>query len=142
MNKVEPCKDHDALAEVWLASVRATHNFLREQDVEFYYRKLHDEYLPSVALYAIRDDNGRWCAFAGISGDMVEMLFVRPDMMGHGYGSALLEFAVGEMKCRKVDVNEQNGRALDFYRGYGFSIIGREAVDSEGKPYPILHLVL
>lgn len=42
----------------------------------------------------------------------------------------------------KVDVNEQNDKALGFYLRMGFRIIGRNETDGMGKPYPILHLQL
>lgn len=71
---------------------------------------------------------------------MIEMLFSHPDVMGKGYGSRLLRFAVEHKGVSKVDVNEQNQRALGFYQKHGFRVTGRDAFDGEGKPYPILHL--
>lgn len=137
---VEQCRDYAALTEVWAAAVKATHGFLREEDFEFYRRRLPADYMPAVDVYALRDAAGRWCAFIGLGEDSVEMLFVRPDMMGRGCGSRLLEFAVAHRRIRKVDVNEQNPRALAFYRRHGFRVVGRDAADGAGKPYPILHL--
>ncbi len=40
----------------------------------------------------------------------------------------------------RVDVNEQNERAVRFYERSGFSLINRSAVDEQGDPYPTLHL--
>lgn len=139
---IERCCDYEALTEVWLAAVRATHDFLSADDIEFYRRRLPEVYMPGVEVYAVRNDQGRWCGFIGLGGEMVEMLFVHPSEAGRGYGSELLRFAIGEKGCRRVDVNEQNPRALEFYRKHGFEIIGRDATDGEGKPYPILHLEL
>ena len=58
--------------------------------------------------------DGRPVGFAGIDGDMLEMLFVAPDLRGTGVGSLLLDraFARG---VRRVDVNEQNPQARGFY---------------------------
>ena len=42
--------------------------------------------------------------------------------------------------CVYVDVNEQNEQAYGFYRHLGFKVIGRDATDASGEPYPILHL--
>lgn len=138
--QIEQCFDYDALTAVWLASVKATHDFLSAEDLEFYRQRVPHIYMPGVRLYAVRNADGRWCAFIGLGEDMVEMLFVSPEEMGKGYGSALLRFAIEEMGISKVDVNEQNYRALDFYLRKGFSVIGRSETDGEGKPYPILHL--
>ncbi len=134
--------DYEVLVGVWLESVRATHDFLSEEDVDFYHHRILTEYMPNVEIYAIKNINGNWCAFIGLSPDNIEMLFVHPEEMGKGYGTALLEFAVKEKGIIKVDVNEQNQRALGFYQKHGFSIVGRDATDGEGKPYPILHMEL
>lgn len=136
---IEPCRDYEAMTRVWLAAVRATHHFLSEEDIDFYHGRLPGLYMPHVDLYAIRD-GGECRAFIGLSPGMVEMLFVHPDDMGRGYGSALLDFACKTMGIKRVDVNEQNERALAFYLHRGFHVTGRDATDSEGKPYPILHL--
>ena len=138
--QIEQCFDYDALTAVWLASVKATHYFLSAEDLEFYRQRVPRIYMPNVRLYAVRNTEGRWCAFIGLGEDMVEMLFVSPEEMGKGYGSALLGFAIEEKGIGKVDVNEQNHCALDFYRKKGFSVIGRSETDGEGKSYPILHL--
>lgn len=140
MSVIERCYDYEALTAVWYASVRATHDFLTEVDMEYYRRRIPRDYMPHVELYAIRDERGRWASFIGISSDMIEMLFVHPDEMGRGHGSRLLKFAIEEKGLRKVDVNEQNKRALEFYLRHGFAVVGRDATDGEGKPYPILHM--
>ncbi len=139
---IEQCQDYATLTDIWLASVKATHDFLADDDIEFYRQKLPGEYMTNVETYAIRNDTGKWCAFIGLSEDNVEMLFVHPDEMGKGYGSQLLKFAIENKRIKKVDVNEQNIRALQFYRKHGFFVTGRDATDGEGKAYPILHLTL
>lgn len=142
VKNISLCVDYYALAEVWIASVKATHDFLSEEDIEFYYKKIPSAYMPRVEIYAIKNDSGEWIAFIGLSSDNVEMLFVHPNEMGKGYGSSLLEFAIKEKGIKKVDVNEQNHKALKFYQKHGFSIVGRDATDGEGMTYPILHLEL
>lgn len=139
---IEPCADYGALTELWLASVKATHHFLAEEDLEFYRRRLPAAYMPQVDLYAIRGADGAWGAFIGLAGDSVEMLFVHPREMGKGLGSALLRFAIERKGIVRVGVNEQNDRALAFYLRHGFSIAGRDETDGEGKPYPVLRLRL
>ena len=39
-------------------------------------------------------------------------------------------------------MNEQNPRALGFYRRMGFEVVGRSELDELGNPYPLLHLRL
>ena len=71
------------------------------------------------------------------------MLFIDSNRRGRGrgYGSALIEFAK-QHGATKVDVNEQNPSALNFYKAKGFRINGRDETDDAGRPYPILHLSL
>lgn len=69
------------------------------------------------------------------------MLFIDGNCRNRGYGSALIDFAK-QKGATKVDVNEQNPSALNFYTAKGFRIIARDETDDAGRPYPILHLSL
>lgn len=78
-------------------------------------------------------------AFAGMSDSKLEMLFVRDSARGRGIGSMLLRHAIDAQGVRRVDVNEQNPAAVEFYRRKGFVRTGRSARDDAGRPYPILN---
>jgi len=39
-----------------------------------------------------------------------------------------------------TDVNVQNSQAVGFYERMGFVEIERSEVDSQGRPYPLIHL--
>lgn len=132
--------DYDELLHVWEASVRSSHHFLSETDIQYYKPLIRSQYFPAVSLYAIRDDQEKIVAFVGLSDELIEMLFVLPGEQGKGYGKYLLDFAVQEKQIKKVDVNEQNERALRFYLKNGFDVMARDATDSSGKPFPILHM--
>src|SRR6266487_3323073 len=80
--------------------------------------------------------------FIGIAEGKVEMLFIHPDYREQGIGRTLLSYAIHERGATTVDVNEQNDQALGFYIRMGFEIIGRSELDSNGKPYPLLHMRL
>ena len=135
-------QDYDELLTVWEASVRSTHHFLAEKDIQFYKPLIREQYFLAVELYIIRNREGKIAAFMGLSDELIEMLFVHPDEQGKGYGRRLLEYATRRKQMNKVDVNEQNEKALGFYLRMGFRIIGRDETDGIGKPYPILHLQL
>lgn len=128
--------------EVWEASVRATHHFLKEEDIVFFRPLIRNEYFKAVNRKCIRNEAHRIVAFLGVSEKNIEMLFIRPDARGKGLGKALLKHAVEEMQADKVDVNEDNPQAVGFYEHMGFKKVGRSALDSMGKPYPILHMAL
>ncbi len=132
--------DYAELVSLWEASVRSTHHFLSEEDIQYYKEAIERDYFPAVDLYVIRNGEGHITAFIGLGKTMIEMLFVHPDEQGKGYGSMLVDFAFYEKGLDTVDVNEQNSDALAFYIHKGFTVIGHGEVDSAGKPYPILHL--
>lgn len=159
----------DALTDLWEASVRATHDFLAPEDIPFFRETVRRGALPAVKLYVVRETGdgsgtagqptepdgsvkpegscisrapGGFAAFAGVAGDMLEMLFVTPAMRGKGLGRELVEYLVRHAGVRRVDVNEQNPQARGFYERMGFRVTGRDATDPSGKPYPILHMEL
>ena len=118
----------------------ATHDFLKEEDFNEIKVTLIHVYFPNIDLYAIAD-NGVYTGFIGLSPDSIEMLFIDSDLRGQGYGSALIDFAK-QRGATKVDVNEQNPSALNFYKAKGFHIMSRDVTDDAGRTYPILHLSL
>ncbi len=128
----------DELIGVWDKSVRSSHHFLSEEDLDYYRPRIRDIYFGAVDLFVIKNPNV--IAFMGVSEDMVEMLFVLPSEQGRGYGSALLNYAFEVLHIRKVDVNEQNTEAYRFYINHGYHVVARDDVDSDGKPFPIVHL--
>jgi putative acetyltransferase len=130
------------LIEIWESSVRATHDFLSESDIEFYKSMILEEYFDKVKLFFYQDEDSNILAFIGIVDTCIEMLFVEPNSFSEGIGRRLVQFAIKKYNINKVDVNEQNRNALAFYQKLGFSLIGRSETDSCGKPYPILHLEL
>ena len=74
----------------------------------------------------------------GLSDELIEMLFVRPDQQGKGYGKRLMEYAVHQkITSTKVDVNEQNGQACRFYQHMGFQVAGRDETDPTGKAFTL-----
>jgi len=132
-------EDYPALIEIWESAVKATHHFLSDEDFEFY--KSHIPiYFQHVSLYVYRDNGGKITAFLGVSDDSIEMLFVDNKERGTGIGKVLLDYAVNTLNARRVDVNEQNTQALNFYYHLGFVEVDRSEYDGEGKEYPILHL--
>ena len=142
INKISPISrsEYPEVMLVWEASVRATHHFLKEEDILLFRKLIPEQYLDNVKLNSIRDLNYKILGFLGTSVDSIEMLFIHPDARGKGFGSALLNYAVNELHLNKVDVNEQNKQAVGFYSHRGFSVISRSELDSSGKPYPILHM--
>ncbi|WP_207536180.1 GNAT family N-acetyltransferase [Desertivirga arenae] len=128
------------LIELWETSVRSTHHFLSEEDIVMY-KELLSSILPVLELYSLSDSTGK-TGFIGISEDTVQALFIHPEHMGKGLGMKLMNFAMLQKGVRKVEVNEQNTRAFEFYKKLGFVVIGRTPLDGMNRPYPILSLQL
>ncbi len=80
--------------------------------------------------------------FIGVADNKIEMLFLDPKCFGQGYGLKLLNFAVEELNADKLDVNEQNTKALRFYQKFGFEIFERTDKDDQGRNYPLLRMKL
>jgi putative acetyltransferase len=135
-------EDFQRSVEVWEASVRATHHFVNEADIQFF-RPLVRDALPQIATCAcVRDQAGQVAGFIAVAERKVEMLFIHPDWRGQGAGARLLRYAVETFGATALDVNEQNEQAVGFYLRQGFEIVGRSELDGTGKPYPLLHLRL
>ncbi|MGV3541526.1 MAG: GNAT family N-acetyltransferase [Rufibacter sp.] len=134
--------DYPEITDVWEASVRATHHFLPETDIQYFKPLILNEFLKAVDLYCTRAETGRITGFLGVAAGKVEMLFIHPEDRGKGIGKKLLTFAVDNLQATQLDVNEQNQQAVHFYHHMGFQVTGRSEVDAMGKPYPILHLEL
>lgn len=131
--------DWPRMVEVWESAVKATHDFLSDEDFCFYKSRLIS-YFSGMSLFVYKDIAGRIVGFVGVADGAIEMLFVDDAYRGKGIGKSLLLYAVESLGTRRVDVNEQNRRAADFYTHLGFRITGRSPLDGEGKPYPLLHL--
>lgn len=131
--------DFSTLIDIWERSVRATHDFLPEVEINNLKPLIFNEYFHHVLLHKYVQD-GKIVGFIGTSSDNIEMLFIDPEFRAKGVGRILTNFAIVELKIEKVDVNEQNLQALGFYKKLEFQIIGRSELDAQGKPYPILHL--
>src|SRR5260370_39987629 len=95
-------EDYSRVIEVWEASVRATHHFVKESDIEIFRPMVRDE-LPTIDLDCVRDKNGVVVDFIGIAEGKVEMLFIHPDWRGQSVGRRLLRYAVDERGASTLD---------------------------------------
>ena len=135
-------EDRDTLVRVWLRSVRATHTFLTEDDIESLLPLVQDELGSDsgLELWVLTGDDDAVIGFMGLSGNDVAALFLDPDQLRHGGGRMLIEHARRLKGPLTVDVNEQNPGAVRFYQATGFEQVGRSPTDDAGRPFPILHM--
>lgn len=134
-------KYRNDLLDTWELSVRNTHHFLQTHDFEEIKTLVYTIDFTAFDVYcAFYDD--RFVGFVGASENKIEMLFLHPEYFRMGIGTLLLHYAIDKLGCTQVDVNEQNTSAYEFYVKTGFTVIGRNEKDGQGKDYPILSMVL
>ena len=130
----------EKLLLVWESSVRATHLFLSNDEIN----KIK-QYVPQALnsipiLLVAEDENGNPLGFMGIAEQMLEMLFVSNDNRGQGIGKQLLQYGIEKYSVNKLAVNEQNPLAKGFYEHMGFTVYKRTELDEQGNPYPLLYM--
>ena len=126
------------LLNIWEQSVRATHLFLSDAEVNRI-----KAYVPqafAAAEHLIVAEAEKPIAFAGTRSGRLEMLFVAPEERGKGTGKQLLQYCVRNFGVYEVTVNEQNPQAVGFYEHMGFEAYRRTDWDEEGNPYPLLYM--
>ena len=101
---------------------------------------VRDHVLKEFEISVLVTDEGSIVGFLGLSGNKMEALFLAPEFFRRGGGRLLVEHARELKGALLVDVNEQNTQALRFYESLGFFVESRSELDSEGQPFPILHM--
>lgn len=127
-----------ALLTVWERSVRATHVFLSDAEVNSI-----KTYVPQALAgveHLVIAEGEKPVAFMGTQNGRMEMLFVAPEERGKGIGKQLLEYGIASYGIFEVTVNEQNPQAVGFYEHMGFMTYKRTASDEQGSPYPLLYM--
>lgn len=128
------------LMNVWESSVKATHAFLSKDNIENLKPYVKCALGEIKELYSFSNDENIICGFIGIEEEKIEMLFIDDAYRRQGIGKKLLSYGIDVLKAKYVDVNEQNIQGAHFYKHLRFEIIGRDELDSQGNPFPILHL--
>jgi len=135
--EIRPSQPSDGanLLRIWCDAVDASHDFLAPADRAAIEPLVANYVRTAALLVAILD--GQPVGFMGITGSNIDSLFIDPAQRGKGVGRFLTDRAGSPAT---VDVNEQNGLAVSFYRHIGFEVTGRSELDDQGRPYPLLHL--
>ena len=130
------------MLEVWEDSVRATHLFLSNKEIENI-KKCVPQALKGVShLIIIENEENLPIAFMGIEATRLEMLFVKNNERGKGLGKQLLKYGIENYNVNELTVNEQNPNAKRFYEYLGFKVYKRNERDEQGNQYPILYMRL
>ena len=129
-----------SLLAVWEGSVRATHLFLSESEIE----KIK-EYVPQALsgvkhLVIATNELKQPVAFTGVANESLEILFVSPDERGRGIGKKLINYGIENYGVKELAVNEQNQQARGFYEHMGLKVYKRTDLDEQGDSYPLLYM--
>lgn len=137
MIELRPSEPSDCqeLLRIWCDAVDSSHTFLAPED-RAAIEPLVADYVRTAPMLVATIDHVP-VAFMGVTGQKIDSLFVHPAAHGRGVGRLMTETLE---RPTTVDVNEQNGAAVAFYRHLGFEVVGRSPVDDQGRPYPLLHL--
>lgn len=139
--RLATAENYTRIMEIWESAVKATHDFLSEEDFNHFKEVIPRDYLPNLEVYLITENNEA-NGFASVAEGNLEMLFIHDDARGKGHGKELYQFMKEKTGLTKVDVNEQNPQAIGFYEKMGFKKVGRSEKDGSGKDYPLIHMSL
>ena len=128
------------LLEVWDNSVRATHLFLSDSEIQSIKKYVPQALNEVLHLLIAEDESGRPVAFMGVEAGSLEMLFIAPEERGKGLGKRLIQYGIKNYAVEKLTVNEQNPQAKGFYEHMGFQVYKRTENDEQGNPYPLLYM--
>ncbi len=131
----------ESLFGIWENSVRSTHLFLNEQQINEI-----AQYVPTaienVKHLIVAFINEQPVGFIGVEEKRIEMLFIDTKQQGQGIGKQLIEYVIKKYQVNEVCVNEQNPKAKGFYEYMGFQVYKRTELDEQGNPYPLLYMKL
>ena len=134
-------KYREQVLDVWEQSVLATHYFLKPEDFQSIKQIVRSIDFTAFEMYCLMADQ-TVIGFLGVADKKIEMLFLSPQYLGKGFGKRFMNFAMLELGANKVDVNEQNIIAVEFYQRFGFKTYERTEKDDQGKDYPVLRMRL
>lgn len=132
----------EQLLKVWESSVKATHLFLSENEIENIKKYVPQALKEIPYLIIVEDKNQIPVGFMGIVEQHLEMLFLSHEERGKGLGKELLKYGIDKYLVNDLAVNEQNPLAKGFYEHMGFEVYKRTECDEQGNPYPLLYMRL
>lgn len=119
----------EQLLKVWESSVKATHLFLSEDEIENIKKYVPQALKEIPFLITAENENQIPIGFMGIVEQHLEMLFISQEERGKGLGKELLQYGIEKHSVQDLAVNEQNPLAKGFYEHMGFEAYKRTEFD-------------
>ena len=123
--------DIDRVTTLWLDANLKAHDFVPAA----YWRGNFEpvkEMLPQAEVY-VYEDTGEIQAFAGLTGEYIEGIFVSGEMQSQGIGKRLLDHIKAIKDTLHLSVYQKNTRAIHFYQREGFVIQCEGLDESSGE---------
>ena len=130
----------EQLLRVWENSVKATHHFLADNEIEIIKKYVRQALNDISHLVVVENENGFSVGFMGVEGRKLEMLFISSKERGKGLGKDLIRYGIDNYALNELAVNEQNPLAIGFYEHMGFKVYKKADIDEQGNPYPLLYM--
>ena len=115
-NQFEP------LLALWLDSTTYAHPFIAEQYWHESLPSVRDTYLPVAETWIWEEAQSPLGFVSVIQGRFVGALFVAPEAIHRGIGSALINVVKQHFSDLSLEVYQKNIRAVNFYHAQGFRI--------------------
>lgn len=131
--RLRPAREADAatIADVWLASFRATYAFPPAHPDDEVRAWVRDHLLPNTATWVAELDR-RVIGFLSIADGWIEQLYVEPEHTGTGVGSRLIQLAKETFPAGlQLWTFQVNDGARRFYERHGFTAV--EMTDGAGN---------
>ena len=117
----------------WKESHRAfcTPDFIDQHTPDRQWEYLNNKMNTGTKIYLLVDEKP--VGIVSVTNSLIEDLYVLPDMQNKGYGTRLLQYAVGQ--CADTPtlwVLENNTRAENLYRRMGFKKTGKRNSITDG----------
>jgi GNAT superfamily N-acetyltransferase len=125
-------EDAGAIAEIWLASFKATYGFPPAHADDEVRAWVRDILLPETHTWIAEEERGAAKGFISIGEGSIEQLYVSPGWTGRGIGSRLMRFAKQRRPARlELWTFQVNDGARRFYERHGFRAV--ELTDGAGN---------
>lgn len=132
----------EQLLKVWESSVKATHLFLSDEEIENIKSYALQALIETPCLIIVENENKIPVGFMCIAERRLEALFISNEERGKGAGKELLKYGIEKYSVNALAVNEQNSLAKGFYERLGFEVYKRTEFDEQGAPYPLLYFYI
>ncbi len=126
------------IAEIYIFNYRLNFYPIFKND-EFYFIELQTDVLAESFERKLGNlfvyDDGAVKGFIETEKTEIKKLFVEPVLQGNLIGSALLSFALENLKADFLWALEKNTRAIKFYERHGFNLTGEKKLEEGTAEY-------